>query len=406
MDLKNIDPLSLDDTNDENKDDSKDQEKSVSLWEHEALSQIPIKVFRGHTDAVSNCHFCFDDTRVLTSSHDKTATLWDSDTGASLQVFKGVHKSAITECTLVPKKNRLITASLDKTLVAWDLETGKIIWTAPHGGFVTSCSTTGDGKLVASASDQENAIYLTNTDTGERVLYLKGHHKSTITRCRFDPQGQRVASVSNDTTIKLWDLVSNKTTLAINSNHTNVISSCSFNHNGHLLCSASWDKTLQLWDVHQGTFRSCGGAMLSRGHEGSISSCVFSNDSSLLVSGAFDRTVAVWDMAAFCRTLVLKGHLDWVTDVSISADRKWVASASKDSTVRLWNIENSEQIPEVIERRKAQGMGFHVLKCEECGKPFSLSRVETSDLITKCVFCRLKTPTRYHPQPPPLLSIN
>lgn len=40
MALKNIDPLSLDETNDENKDDSKEQEKSVSLWEHEALSQV------------------------------------------------------------------------------------------------------------------------------------------------------------------------------------------------------------------------------------------------------------------------------------------------------------------------------------------------------------------------------
>nr|XP_046204793.1 WD repeat-containing protein 88-like [Oncorhynchus gorbuscha] len=135
---------------------------------------------------------------------------------------------------------------------------------------------------------------------------------------------------------------------------------------------------------------------------GSVSSCTFSVDGSVLVSGAYDRTVAVWNMETLCKTLELKGHADWVTDVAISADKKWVASASKDTTVRLWNIEHSEDIPAVIETRKAQG--YHILQCEECGKAFSISRLENSDLVTKCVFCRLKTETRSHLQPPPLLS--
>ncbi|XP_031668815.1 WD repeat-containing protein 88 isoform X1 [Oncorhynchus kisutch] len=285
-----------------------------------------------------------------------------------------------------------------------DLETGKIIWTAAQAGLLTSCSVSEDGKYVVSSSDLENAICLTSADTGERLFHIKDHHKSTITRCRFDPQSQHVASVSEDRTIKLWDLVSTQTTLSISSTHTNVISNCCFTANGRYLCTASWDKTLQLWDVQTGTFRSHGGLTLSKGHDGSVSSCTFSVDGSVLVSGAYDRTVAVWNMETLCKTLELKGHADWVTDVAISADKKWVASASKDTTVRLWNIEHSEEIPAVIETRKAQGMGYHILQCEECGKAFSISRLENSDLVTKCVFCRLKTETRSHLQPPPLLS--
>uniref|UniRef100_A0A8C7K5A2 WD repeat domain 88 n=1 Tax=Oncorhynchus kisutch TaxID=8019 RepID=A0A8C7K5A2_ONCKI len=231
--------------------------------------------------------------RVPLGPHIVCLLLKDTESGAALLVFERGHLSNISECALIPDKKRLITASWDKTLNAWDLETGKIIWTAAQAGLLTSCSVSEDGKYVVSSSDLENAICLTSADTGERLFHIKDHHKSTITRCRFDPQSQHVASVSEDRTIKLWDLVSTQTTLSINSTHTNVISNCCFTANGRYLCTASWDKTLQLWDVQTGTFRSHGGLTLSKGHDGSVSSCTFSVDGSVLVSGAYDRLTVV-----------------------------------------------------------------------------------------------------------------
>uniref|UniRef100_A0A3Q2QFW6 WD repeat-containing protein 75 second beta-propeller domain-containing protein n=1 Tax=Fundulus heteroclitus TaxID=8078 RepID=A0A3Q2QFW6_FUNHE len=205
--------------------------------------------------------------------------------------------------------------------------------------------------------------------------------------CRFDPQSPRVASVSADKSIKLWDLQAQKATVSISSNHGNVISACCFSSNGHFLCTASWDKSLKLWDLQGGQFRSQGGTTLQRGHEGSVSCCVLSADAGLLASGSYDRTVALWDPSSLSRTLVLKGHSDWVTDVSLSADGKLVASASKvqSSPVKLVELQN-----------------LLCLQCEECGKPFPVSRLLTSDLLTRCVFCRLRAPPTYRPQPPPV----
>ncbi|XP_022523853.2 WD repeat-containing protein 88 isoform X1 [Astyanax mexicanus] len=395
-----MDPLALDEA--KTSEDSGEPETG-SQWEHEPLSQIPVKVLRGHADSVSSCQFCFSDTRLLTGSRDQTAIFWDVETGTQLMVLKGGHSAAITSCCLVPKTNRVITSSWDKKVNAWDLETGKILWTKTQGGILMSCSVSGDGKYVASASDMESALYLNCADTGQRLHYLKGHHKSTITSCQFDAQSQHLASVSADRSIKLWDLCSHKTTLSINSAHTNVISSCCFTSNGQYLCTASWDRTLQLWDIRAGSFRTKGGVQLKKGHDGCVSSCAFSSDASVLVSGAYDRTVTLWDMRGLRKTLILKGHSDWVTDVNISTDKNWVISSSKDCTVRLWNIEQYENIPAVIETRRTQGMGFQIVKCEECGRCFSVSRLEnSSSVISKCVFCRLKSPLRDLPAPPPL----
>ncbi|CAJ1049909.1 WD repeat-containing protein 88-like isoform X1 [Xyrichtys novacula] len=402
MTTKNNDPLSVEELSvgEEKEEEEEKKEKAGGEWRREP--QVPVKVFRGHSDAVNKAQLCFNDSRVLSCSSDRSAILWDVKSGRPLRVFDGLHSETISACALIPNSNRMVTVSWDKKMVVTDLETGQTLWKRRLSGLLTSCDSSSDGRLLVCAADPQRSIYIMDTAEGQTLHHVIDHHHSTITRCRFDPQTQRVATVSADRGIKLWDLQTRKTTVSIRSNHSNVVSDCCFTNNGRFLCTASWDKSLKLWDLQTGGFRSHGGTSLQKGHEGSVSSCCFSSDETLLVSGSYDRTVAFWDRYTLCRILSLKGHTDWVTDVSVSADKKLVSSASKDCSVRLWNIENMEEIPEVAEKR-AEEAGLYILKCEECGKPFPVSRRQTSDLLTKCVFCRLKSPLRYQPQPPPVM---
>ncbi|XP_017158586.1 WD repeat-containing protein 88 isoform X1 [Poecilia reticulata] len=172
----------------------------------------------------------------------------------------------------------MVTVSWDRKMVAWDLETGRVLWETELDGLLTSCSCSSDGRLLVCAAEPQETVYVCAASGGQTLHRISNHHHSTITRVRFDTPGQRVASVSADRTIKLWDLQAERTTMSISSNHSNVISSCCFNGNGHFLCTASWDKTLKLWDLQGGQFRSHGGTTLERGHEGSVSCCDLSAD--------------------------------------------------------------------------------------------------------------------------------
>jgi WD40 repeat protein len=62
--------------------------------------------------------FSADGTRVLTSSWDGTARLWDARTGAPLTVFNG-HRDKVTYASFSPDDLEIVSASYDKTARLW-----------------------------------------------------------------------------------------------------------------------------------------------------------------------------------------------------------------------------------------------------------------------------------------------
>ena len=73
---------------------------------------------RGDTDWVISALFSADGTRVLTSSWDGTARLWDARTGAPLAVFNG-HRDKVTYASFSPDDLEIVSASYDKTARLW-----------------------------------------------------------------------------------------------------------------------------------------------------------------------------------------------------------------------------------------------------------------------------------------------
>uniref|UniRef100_UPI00398EE7AE WD repeat-containing protein 88-like n=1 Tax=Pristiophorus japonicus TaxID=55135 RepID=UPI00398EE7AE len=191
-----------------------EKETEESPWGHQRLAQIPFRVVTGHSNQVTCCKFCFNDTRFITCSFDETAILWDLSSGASVSVF-GLHSAPLTECCLSPDNRRLFTSSWDKSVKAWDIETGRVLWSVVHHRPLTCCDVSVDGKYVVCGSDIDNGLHICEAESGESVASLKDQHRSTVMRCRFHPDGQRVASVSCDGTARIWDMLAHRTTMTL-----------------------------------------------------------------------------------------------------------------------------------------------------------------------------------------------
>src|SRR5262249_55574570 len=130
-------------------------------------------------------HFTFspDGKLIVAASQDKTAQLWDAETGKPIgEPLKG-HEREVLSAAFSPDGKRVVTASADRTVRLWDAGTGKPIGEPlkGHEDGVFSAAFSPDGKRVVTVSTDETAARLWEifADTQELV----SHAKAGIPRC-------------------------------------------------------------------------------------------------------------------------------------------------------------------------------------------------------------------------------
>ena len=74
------------------------------------------------------------------------------------------------------------------------------------------------------------------------------------------------------------------------------------------------------------------------GHTGSVTSAGFSHDGRWVVTASKDRTARVWEVATGREVMLLRGHTKGVTAAAFSPDDQWVVTASLDDTARVWDV--------------------------------------------------------------------
>ncbi|GAX43040.1 WD-40 repeat protein [Tolypothrix sp. NIES-4075] len=205
-----------------------------------------------------------------------------------------------------------------------------------HNNSVNSVSFSPDGKTLASASD-DSTIKLWNVDTGKEITTLHGHTQP-IRSITFSPDGKTLASASVDSTIKLWNLDTKKVITTFNG-HTQPVNSITFSSDGKTLASASADKTIKLWNLD--TKKEI---TTLHGHTQPINSATFSPDGKTLASAGADNTIKLWNLNTKKLITTLHGHSQPINSVSFSPDGKTLASASADKTIKLWNLDTKKEI--------------------------------------------------------------
>jgi len=220
-----------------------------TLW----LRENPLRAtLKGHTGLVTKVAFSPDGKSVLTGSFDKTARVWDTETGQEKAVLKG-HTGPVTSVAFSPDGKRVLTGSQDKTAQVWDAETGQEkVALKGHTGFVTSVAFSLDGKRILTGS-QDKTARVWDAETGQEKAVLKGHTGEVIS-VAFSPDGKRVLTGGGNQSnlqpgeAKVWDAETGQEKAALKG-HTDPVVSVAFSPDGKRVLTGSWDNTARVWDA-------------------------------------------------------------------------------------------------------------------------------------------------------------
>jgi WD40 repeat protein len=181
------------------------------------------------------------------------------------------------------------------------------------------------------------------------IIWAKGGHSDSVNAVAYSPDGQLLVSGSSDRTIKLWrrDGTFIKT-LAIpyDINHQLFdVLSVAISPDSILIAAGVQETTgggqftsaVHIWRISDGQLvQSFTGYAIGGVTNTGVTSVAFSPDGQYLASGSKDQSVKVWRMSNGTLVSSRSDHTQQVNAVAFSPNGQWLASGSNDDTAKLY----------------------------------------------------------------------
>lgn len=222
-----------------------------------------------------------------------------------------------------------------------------------HTDGVASVAWHPDGGLLASAS-KDNTIRIWDSESQQHVATLVGH-TNRVRGIAWRADGSQLASASYDNSIRLWKIDANRplpSTIEASdvlSNDEEDAFTVAWSPDGQWLASAGRGGALRLWNVH--TLENVI-TLPPNPAAGEINKVAWNPAGTHLALAVDEGAVHIWSLADMlsdpaqsgAQPLILSGHHSYVLDVTWRSDGEQLASASTDSTIRIWNARTGQQL--------------------------------------------------------------
>ena len=190
----------------------------IRLWDLKTLKQLPgsgganspLHQFRETSALAWQTIYSPNGASLLTVIGNEVRML-GAKSGQESMAF--VPQGAVASARFSPDGRRVVTSSWDNTARIWNIVGPRAeVKLVGHAGYVNDAVfSPGDGRFVATAARDNEAI-LWDAGTGKLLARFNGEggHHGPVTSVAFDAASQRLVTASQDRTAKIWDVKTRK----------------------------------------------------------------------------------------------------------------------------------------------------------------------------------------------------
>lgn len=163
---------------------------------------------QGHTDYVSNAQFSLDSTKIITTSADRTARIWE----------KNKDNKWVTTAVLQGYNDRIESAefSPDGTKVATISRPAVRIWEQNHNNEWIAVATLQEGvfraqfsydgtRMVTASRDNSVRVWQKNEHSEWAVVAILPGHTAELTDVHLSPDSTKIVTMSGDGIAQVWE---------------------------------------------------------------------------------------------------------------------------------------------------------------------------------------------------------
>jgi WD40 repeat protein/serine/threonine protein kinase len=289
-------------------------------WRYlDARRQSPSRVLHGHREWVGAAEF-LTDGRIVSGDGSGTVRLWDAAATREERNW-WIGGGSVASVAAHPSRNWVAAATPERVAV-WDADTGAKLREL-DGAVRVSFSP--DGKLFVAAISSSVRVW--SLPDWQVVQQLRGHFV-TVSALGFAPDG-RLFVGSTDGTVRVWNAKTGES--AGSWKRAGAVHRIAFPPDGRNVVVARGTST-EFADAKSGELLGEIGIPLSP----RTAVAPGPADGQVVIAGAGGEVI-VWDLSRRRAVRVFRGHTYTVSALAVSPDRRRIASAGGDRTLRVWD---------------------------------------------------------------------